>query len=91
MVHVAVCVRASCGSTGPLGVSVGGRWLGLKIEVVFKEAPMYIRENRARAGELSVGDDAPNVQVVALDGSSKHVLDHSNKDRPLVVIAGSYS
>jgi hypothetical protein len=53
--------------------------------------PMYIRENRARAGELSVGDDAPNVQVVALDGSAKHVLDHSNKDRPLVVIAGSYS
>ena len=55
------------------------------------EIPMYIRENRARAGALVVGDDAPNVPVVALNGTTTRLLDYSTGDRPLIVIAGSYS
>jgi hypothetical protein len=57
----------------------------------YPEISMYIRENRARAGTLVVGDDAPNVQVVALNGTTTRLLDYSNGDRPLVVVAGSYS
>jgi hypothetical protein len=54
--------------------------------------PMYVRENRARSGNLRVGHDAPNVEVVSLDGSAAHLLDdYATAGRPLVVIAGSYS
>ena len=55
------------------------------------EISVYIRENRARQGQLSVGDIAPNVQVKSINNTQKNILDYSNADRPLVIIAGSYS
>ena len=62
---------------------------------------VQIRQNRCRRGTLQVGDPAPNVVVVptttvattvaSTPPTTLHLLDHQHKDRPLVVVAGSYS
>ena len=42
-------------------------------------------------GNLKVGDDAPDVRLVALDGSSRFHIRERTGARPLVVIFGSYT
>jgi len=42
-------------------------------------------------GTLSVGDDAPDARLVALDGSSHFHLRERTGARPLVMIFGSYT
>jgi hypothetical protein len=42
-------------------------------------------------GNLKVGDDAPDVRLVALDGSNRFHLREKTGARPLVVIFGSYT
>jgi hypothetical protein len=42
-------------------------------------------------GNLKVGDDAPDVRLVALDGSDRFHLREKTGARPLVVIFGSYT
>ena len=44
-----------------------------------------------RPGELQVGDKAPDVELVALDGRSRFRLSERLGKRPLVLIFGSYS
>jgi hypothetical protein len=44
-----------------------------------------------RSGELKVGDPAPDVELVALDGSSRFRLHDKIGSRPLVLIFGSYT
>ena len=65
-----------------------------------KGISLYVKHNRAREGNLKVGDDAPDVPLVRvgvgggacavkLDETSLLALQRS--DRPLVVIGGSIS
>jgi hypothetical protein len=42
-------------------------------------------------GNLKVGDDAPDVRLVALDGSSHFHIRERTGARPLVIIFGSYT
>jgi len=42
-------------------------------------------------GKLHVGEDAPDVKLLALDGSSRFHLRERTGSRPLVVIFGSYT
>ena len=42
-------------------------------------------------GKLRVGEDAPDVRLLALDGSSHFHLRERTGTRPLVVIFGSYT
>ena len=44
-----------------------------------------------RHGELKVGDPAPDVELVALDGSSRIRLSERIGPKPLVLIFGSYT
>ena len=47
--------------------------------------------NIARAGELRVGDLAPDFQLQAYDKSSSVQLSSFRSDRPVVLIFGSYT
>lgn len=49
------------------------------------------RGSRASAGKLKVGDEAPDVELVALDGSSRFRLRERLGNKPLVLIFGSYT
>jgi len=42
-------------------------------------------------GKLHVGEDAPDVRLLALDGSNHFHLRERTGSRPLVVIFGSYT
>jgi hypothetical protein len=42
-------------------------------------------------GNLKVGDDAPDAQLVALDGANHFHIRERTGARPLVVILGSYT
>ena len=44
-----------------------------------------------KPGELQVGDKAPDVELVALDGRSRFRLSERLGKRPLVLIFGSYT
>ena len=55
-----------------------------------KEIPLYVRYNRARQGDLQVGDTAPNVPVVKLNGKESDLMEQFTSS-PTVLISGSYS
>jgi hypothetical protein len=42
-------------------------------------------------GNLKVGDDAPDVRLIALDGSSHFHIRERTGARPLVIVFGSYT
>jgi Iodothyronine deiodinase len=42
-------------------------------------------------GKLHAGDDAPDAQVLALDGQQRFHLRERMRDRPLVLVFGSYT
>ena len=44
-----------------------------------------------RGGELKVGDTAPDVELVELDGNSRSRLRERLGARPLVLVFGSYT
>jgi hypothetical protein len=44
-----------------------------------------------RRGNLHVGDDLPNIQLVALDGQSRFPLQERLQGRPLVLVFGSFT
>ena len=51
----------------------------------------WVRHNRARRGDLRVGDAAPDVALWRLDGSKTSLLADRDPSKPLVVVAGSVS
>ena len=55
-----------------------------------KGIPLYVLFNRAREGDLQVGDAAPDVPVVQLDGEEGRLFD-GLPSTPTVLISGSYS
>ena len=46
---------------------------------------------QAREGDLEVGDPAPVVSLVSLDGSTRRGLDEWIGDKPLVLVFGSFT
>lgn len=55
-----------------------------------KDIPLYVKYNRARDGDLQIGDSVPNVPVINLDGEEKQLFDEL-KSSSTVLISGSYS
>ena len=50
-----------------------------------------LRYDSRRQGKLEVGDRAPDVQLVSLDGKSPVSLLGGKRDRPLVLVFGSFT
>ena len=50
-----------------------------------------LRYDTRRQGKLKVGDPAPDVQLVSLDGRSQVPLLGGRRDRPLVLVFGSFT
>jgi hypothetical protein len=55
-----------------------------------KHIPIYVKYNRARDGDLQIGDIVPNVPIVQLDGQENQLFD-GLKSSSTVLISGSYS
>jgi len=55
------------------------------------DIPLYVKYNRARQGDLTVGDPAPNVPLVTLDEEKCDLHDYCSSSRPLLLMAGSYT
>ena len=56
-----------------------------------KDIPLYTKYNRARDGDLLVGDATPDVPVVQLDGRESQLFNGLEPSAPTVLISGSYS
>jgi peroxiredoxin len=50
-----------------------------------------LRYDQRREGDLKVGDRAPDVALLALDGSTPVRLKDSIGEKPLVLIFGSFT
>ena len=50
-----------------------------------------LRYDTRREGKLKVGDRAPEVQLVSLDGERQVPLLGGKRDRPLVLVFGSFT
>jgi hypothetical protein len=63
--------------------------------VVFRIGPRnilgMIRYDQRKEGSLRVGDAAPDVELVALDGARRLRLKDSVGEKPLVLVFGSYT
>lgn len=57
----------------------------------FKEIPLYVKYNRCRQGDLICGQDIPKIGLKLLTGQLTQLSNFYIQDRPLVIIAGSYS
>lgn len=57
----------------------------------FKEIPLYVKYNRCRQGDLQCGQDIPQIGLKLLTGQPTQLSNFYVQDRPLVIIAGSYS
>lgn len=56
-----------------------------------KSIPLYVQYNRARDGDLQIGDVAPNIPVVELDGKESQLFNGLDPSSSTVLISGSYS
>ena len=52
---------------------------------------LYVRHNRAKQGHFVVGDQATDVQLLTMEGECVSLLSHCHSNRPLLIIAGSYT
>jgi hypothetical protein len=59
--------------------------------VVFLAFPFETLWIRARAGQLHVGDAAPDFDLVKLDKSARIRLSELNHSQPVVLVFGSYT
>ncbi len=57
----------------------------------FHSLSLYVRHNRAKQGNLRVGDEAIDIQLLNMNGEYVSLLSHCQLHRPLLVIAGSYT
>jgi len=55
-----------------------------------KDIPLYVKYNRARDGDLQIGDIVPDVPIVQLNGQENQLFD-GLKSSSTVLISGSYS
>jgi hypothetical protein len=79
---------------GSVGVLVVGAFIGLSV-MAGSPKDVYGMVRYAlphmHRGKLRAGDDAPDVKLLALDGSNHFHLRERTGARPLVVIFGSYT
>lgn len=82
------------------GVRITGLVLVLLVVAVAAAALVYIgprnlwgmlRYDQRRDGDLAVGDQAPDVVLMALDGATRVRLRDRVGARPVVLIFGSYT
>ena len=57
----------------------------------FRHLSLYVRHNRAQQGNLKVGDRAIDIELLNMSGQFVSLLSHSHSNRPLLIIAGSYT
>jgi len=57
----------------------------------FHQLSLYIRHNRAQKGNLEIGDRAIDIQLLNMNGEFVQLLSHCHPNRPLLIIAGSYT
>lgn len=68
-----------------------GRFMSKMPVAVFLVSPFETMWTRARAGALNVGDSAPNFTLPTFDKSAQVNLETIRKDRPVVLVFGSYT
>ncbi|CAF3883335.1 unnamed protein product [Rotaria sp. Silwood1] len=57
----------------------------------FHNLSLYVRHNRAKQGNLHVGDLAVDIQLLNMNGEFVSLLSYFHFNRPLLIIAGSYT
>jgi hypothetical protein len=57
----------------------------------FHSLSLYVRYNRAKQGNIKVGDRAIDIQLLNMNGEFVSLLSHCHLHRPLLIIAGSYT
>ena len=57
----------------------------------FHNLSLYVRHNRAQKGNLKIGDKVIDVELLNMNGEFISLLSHSHPNRPLLLIAGSYT
>jgi hypothetical protein len=57
----------------------------------FHQLSLYVRHNRAQQGHLKIGDQAIDIQLLTMNGEFVSLLSHCHPNRPLLIIAGSYT
>ena len=68
-----------------------GRFMSKMPVAVFLVSPFETLWTRARAGTLNVGDSAPDFTLPTFDKSGQVNLETIRKDRPVVLVFGSYT
>ena len=68
-----------------------GRFMSKMPVAVFLVSPFETLWTRARAGNLNVGDSAPDFTLPTFDKSAQVNLETIRKDRPVVLVFGSYT
>jgi hypothetical protein len=86
--------RFSKWTAGILGVIVVAAFIGLSVMAGSpKDAYGMVRYAlpHMHRGTLKVGSDAPDARIVALDGVSRFHIRERTRDRPLVLVFGSFT
>jgi len=85
-IYLYALMRSCCGP-GPKTAALAGvvAWIGPRNVVGM------LRYDQRREGTLQVGDRAPDVTLVALDGKTPVRIADAIGDRPLVLIFGSFT
>jgi hypothetical protein len=68
-----------------------GRFMARMPIAVFLVAPFETMWTHARSGALHVGDTAPDFTLTTLDKTAQVNLATARKDRPVVLVFGSYT
>jgi hypothetical protein len=68
-----------------------GRFMSKMPVAVFLAAPFETMWTRARAGNLQIGDPAPEFTLSTLDKSAHVTLASIRNDQPIVLVFGSYT
>jgi hypothetical protein len=78
-----------------IAIALGLILVGVVAVVVFRIGPRnilgMIRYDQRKEGSLRVGDAAPYVELVALDGARRLRLKDSVGGKPLVLVFGSFT
>ena len=57
-----------------------------------RQLSLYVRHNRAQRGHWKVTEQAEDVPLMTIDGQTRSLFSyHQHNDRPMLIIAGSYS
>ncbi|CAF5216286.1 unnamed protein product, partial [Rotaria magnacalcarata] len=57
----------------------------------FHNLSLYVRHNHAKRGNLRVRDPAIDIDLLNMNGEYVPLLSHCNPNRPLLILAGSYT